>query len=449
MATKVTAKPTPVVKKPVVTAKPTPPTTTQTVKAPVAGQTQYVGGQLQYVSPTGVIQAPDTAPVGKGGTGATPTPQGTGTGTGTPPPLKLGDPGYVLKPGDPGYVLQPGDPGYVAPGGTGGGAGTQLTPAQIQTMIDTGVAAGLAGLNTQAAADKSAQQADYVKALTSLLGSYGIGDLSGSVVAAVQKGYTPDTINLIMQDPTSSDPLALAYQARFPANAILFKKGQPVLSPAQYLNNEQAYTAALQSYGLSKYATPANFTSLIANDISPSEATSRLALGVNSVQNADQATKDALTKFYPSLNQNDIVAAVLDPTQGLSDLQQKVTTAQIGGAAGAQGLDVSLAGDQTSMGASALAALGVTQAQAQTGYGNLASYLPDAQKLSDIYTNQTAGYNQATGEADVFQNLASAQQARMGLNNLETASFAGSSGTLGPSLGTPRSSFNSLDPGQF
>lgn len=318
-----------------------------------------------------------------------------------------------------------------ATGAGSGGAPTGMTAAQIQDMITAGIKAGLAGLNTDKNTDPNP---NYIQAITSLLGSYGIGDLGPSVVNSVQKGFTPDTINLIMQDPTSSDPLALAYQKRFPANKILFNANKAVLSPAQYLNNEKAYSSVLQAHGLSKYATPDNFTQFISKDVSPNEVNDRVLLGVDRVQNADQNTKDALKQFYPSLNQTDIIGALLDPTQGLPDLQRKIQIGEIGGAALAQGLEASAIADKNSMGAGALADLGVTKTQAQTGYGNLATYLPTAQKLSDIYKGQTGSYGQAQGEGDIFQNLASAQRARQGLNNLEQGTFSGNAGTLGMSF---------------
>jgi hypothetical protein len=62
------------------------------------------------------------------------------------------------------------------------------------------------------------KKVDQIAAISSLLSSYGLGDLTGAITEAVQKGYSNDTIQLIMQDPNSSDPLAVAFQMRFPAN---------------------------------------------------------------------------------------------------------------------------------------------------------------------------------------------------------------------------------------
>lgn len=76
---------------------------------------------------------------------------------------------------------------------------------QNKTVLDT--KAGLTG-----------EKIDSIAAIKALLSSYGLGDLSDSITESVQKGYSADTINLIMQDPNSTDPLAVAFQKRFSAN---------------------------------------------------------------------------------------------------------------------------------------------------------------------------------------------------------------------------------------
>ena len=403
------------VKKPVVTAKPTPPPK----KPVVTVKPDLTKGIIKF--PTG-----------------TPTPESIAADTATNTANDNAD--YLSLANASGFAS-------TQEGNATNGTDNIWTPIQNASDVLTGATGGIVPnqYNTQSSNDINP---DYVAAITALLHSYGIGDLADSVVAAVKKGYTPDTVSLIMQDPTSSDPLALAYQKRFPANQILFKSGKPVLSPAQYLNQEQAYSTVLQAHGLSQYDTSNSVTDWISKSVSPTEVNDRVTLGVDRVLNGDQNTKDALAKFYPSLNTSDIVAAVLDPNQGLPDLQRKITTAEIGGAAAAQNLESSAIADKNTMGAQALADLGVTKAQAQTGYGNIGTYLPTAQKLSDIYAGQTDAYGQVQAEGDVFQNLASAQRARQGLTNLEQGTFSGSAGVMRDSYGTPRSSFSENPIGQ-
>jgi hypothetical protein len=280
--------------------------------------------------------------------------------------------------------------------------------------------------------DSTAKRMDAIAAITSLLSSYGIGDLSASITDAVVKGYSSDTIQLIMQDPNSKDPLAVAFQTRFPANKARLAAGKSVLSAAEYLQAERSYTQVLQSYGVSNLATRDKLNSFITNDVSATEVADRVGLAIDRVKNADADTKAALALYYPMLNQGDIVGAVLDPAEGLPALQRKVQMAEIGGAALAQGLKTTNAAGQLQsidikMGQEALANLGITKKQAQEGFATVAEVTPRAQFLSDISTGQD--YTQLQAEQEAFQGLASAKRARVALTEQEKARFGGSSGT--------------------
>ena len=307
------------------------------------------------------------------------------------------------------------------------GAGGKLTPEQIlaQQRAD------------EAAAAEKKRQFDSIAAITALLSSYGIGDLSTSITDAVVKGYSSDTIQLIMQDPKSTDPLAVAFQTRFPANKARLSAGKSVLSPAEYLAAERSYSQVLQSYGVASLATKDKMNSFITNDISATEVADRVGLAVNRVKNADADTKAALALYYPMLNQADIVGAVLDPAEGLPALQRKVQIAEIGGAALAQGLKTidsagKLTGINIKMGEEALATLGVTKEQARAGFQQVAEVTPRGEFLSQISTGED--YNQLQAEQEAFQGLASAKRARTSLTELEKARFGGSAGTTKGSL---------------
>lgn len=323
------------------------------------------------------------------------------------------------------------------PDTSGDGNGTDGT--------DNGNNGTVSGLNT----GPTSKSVDSIAAINALLSSYDLGDLSVSILESVTKGYSADTINLIMQDPNSKDPLALAYQKRFSANQIRAKAGKPVLSPSEYLQAEQTYAQIMQSHGVGASATRSQFATFIANDVSASEVNDRITLAVDRIQGADQATKDALKQFFPSLNQSDLVGAMLNPEEGLPALQRKVRQAEIGGAALSQGFDVSLEGTRTTLGADVLEHLGITKAQAQAGYSNISDILPTASKLSSIYGNTLDAYGQSTAEQEVFGGLASAKRKREKLIGREQATFGGSSGTLGASYGTPRSAFNKSSAGQI
>jgi murein DD-endopeptidase MepM/ murein hydrolase activator NlpD len=286
-------------------------------------------------------------------------------------------------------------------------------------------------LNT---ATTTTTQVDSIASIKALLSSYGIGDLGDAITNAVVKGYSTDTIQLIMQDPNSNDPLAVAFQIRFPANKARAAAGKTVLSPAEYLRAERSYTEVLKSYGVSNLASKEKLSQFISNDISATEVADRVGIAINRVQNADPDTKKALAEYYPMLNQADIVGAVLDPTEGLPALQRKIQIAEIGGAALAQGIKTSEGKTNIMMGASALADLGVTQAKAREGFQTVAEVTPRGEFLSQISPGEN--YGQLQAEQEAFQGLASAKRARVSLTEQERARFGGSSGVNKASLGS-------------
>ena len=322
--------------------------------------------------------------------------------------------------------------GYDATGNQvpGGQYNANGTLAGASTPTNTGGVGTTPGM--------TATKMDAVAAIGALLSSYGIGDLSGPITEAVQKGYTSDTNQLIMQDPNSKDPLAVAFQTRFPANKARLAAGKSVLSASEYLQAERSYTQVMQSYGVSNLATRDKLNAFIANDISATEVADRVGLAVDRVKNADADTKAALALYYPMLNQGDIVGAVLDPAEGLPALQRKVQVAEIGGAALAQGLKTTnvagqLQGIDIKMGAEALASLGVTKKQAQEGFATVAEVAPTGQFLSDISASGQK-YGQLQAEQETFQGLASAKRARTALTAEERGRFSGSAGTSKASL---------------
>lgn len=281
-------------------------------------------------------------------------------------------------------------------------------------------------------AKSTSSQIDSIAAIKALLSSYGIGDLGDAITNAVMKGYSTDTIQLIMQDPNSNDPLAVAFQQRFPANKARLAAGKSVLSPAEYLRAERSYAEVLKSYGVSSIATREKFNQFIINDVSAAEVADRVGLAINRVQNADADTKKALAEFYPMLNQADIVNAVLDPAEGLPALQRKIQIGEIGGAALSQGIKTAEGKTNIKMGAEALANLGVTKEQARQGFQTVAEVTPRAEFLSQISTGED--YGQLQAEQEAFQGLASAKRARTSLTEQEKARFGGTSGVNKTSL---------------
>jgi LysM repeat protein len=266
----------------------------------------------------------------------------------------------------------------------------------------------------------AAQRESIGKIISDRFAKYGLASLGAKVLDLARQGYSEDTITLELQSTPE-------YQQRFAANAQRIKKGLSVLTPAEYLSNEDAYRQTLRAYGLTQFDNDAYVRQFIENDVSPSELSTRVSMAVQRVQNADPAIARTLKDYY-GIGSADMVAYVLDPNQQLPKIQRQIAAAEIGVAARVQGLETGVSV------AEQLAAQGITQAEAQKGYATIADILPTSQKLSEIYGTTLPGYNQAEAEQEVFNTLASAQRKRRALTEREIATFSGKAGTTKASL---------------
>ena len=308
-------------------------------------------------------------------------------------------------------------------------SGTSGASTQGVSGVDPTVQAYINAMNAkQAAADlasKAAAQAEKVSAFNILkeqFSQYGLGSLV-------------DGIKNLLTDGTPASEFALRlrqtpeYVERFKANEARIAAGLAALSPAEYVALEDQYQNIMRNYGLpasyySKDPTgkQVGFEKLLGADVSASELEDRISTAQQRVLNTNPEVLQALRQFYPDLNNADILAYTLDPQNALTNIKRKVTAAEIGGAALAQGL-------QAQGGtAESLAGQGITKAQAQQGYTQIAGLLPRASQLSDIYGQ--GAYNQGTAEAEVFNTAGAAEAAakRKKLTSLETAAFSGQSG---------------------
>ena len=272
-----------------------------------------------------------------------------------------------------------------------------------------------------AEAEKVAAQRESIgKIVSDRFAQYGLQSLGVKVLDLARKGYTEATITLELQNTDE-------YKTRFAANAERTKKNLAVLSPAEYLSVEDAYRQTLRAYGLTQFDNDAYVRQFIANDISPSELSTRVVTAVQRVQNADPLIARTLRDYY-GIGDIDMVAYVLDPNQKLPQIQRQVAAAEIGAAARVQGLQAGVSVSEQ------LASQGITQAEAQKGYATIADILPTSEKLSSIYGTTLDGYGQAEAEQEVFNTLASAQRKRKALSEREIGAFSGKSGTSRASL---------------
>jgi hypothetical protein len=230
-----------------------------------------------------------------------------------------------------------------------------------------------------------------------------------------------------------------AYKKRFAGNAARIAKGLAAINEAEYIGLEDQYQNIMRNYGLPKtywekdsMGTQPGFTNFIGNDVSAAELEDRIMTAQKRVINSNPQVSQALKQFYPEISNGDILAYTLDPSQGLDVIKRKITAAEIGGAALAQGLETGMTR------AEELASYGVTKEQAMQGYQTAAEVVPRGGQLAAIYGESP--YTQQTAEQEIFGLAGSTDAAskRKKLVGMERASFSGQAGTTQGALGRER-----------
>jgi len=287
------------------------------------------------------------------------------------------------------------------------------------------------GMSADAAAALEKRQSAF-DLLSAQFAQYGLQALVDPLKGLIQENISPSEFAVRLRQ---TEP----YKKRFAANTTRIAGGLGALTEGEYIGLEDQYQNIMRNYGLpSTYYAKGDlgrqegFEKLIGYDVSAVELEDRISTAQKRVVNAPPEVTAALRQFYPSITNADILAYTLDPTKGLDDIKRKITASEIGGAAISQGLTTSLGATEQSLGAEALTKLGVTQAEAQKGFSNIAGVLPTAEKLSSIYGGED--YTRLQAEQEQFQQLASAKRARESLTALETAQFGSSAGTNKRSL---------------
>lgn len=259
----------------------------------------------------------------------------------------------------------------------------------------------------------SGSQRDAYVAISTMFASYGLGSLADKIFDYVKKGFSADTISILLQDTTE-------YKTRFAGNEIRKKQGLPVLTPGEYLATEASYKQIMQAAGLPKgfYDQASDFNNWIGKNISPSEVQTRVDM-------ATQATVLANPEYRKALNQmgisnSDLTAYFLDTNRALPYLQKAAATAAVG----AEALRSNLKFDKAY--AEKLATEGITADQARAGYQQIAMEGQTLGTLGEIYGG--ADYTQRTGEEAILRGQAAALRRRQSLIQQEQASFSGAAG---------------------
>jgi hypothetical protein len=269
--------------------------------------------------------------------------------------------------------------------------------------------------------DAELARMDAFEQLKGLFESYNLGSLSELITTYMRQGKGPnETVLLLKKSPE--------YNLRFQGNTLRLAAGLNVMSEADYLELEDSYANTLRAYGLGSMLSTdrtkneAMFAKYMGNDLAGPEFKSRIELATERVLNADPMTKGLFKQFYPNLTDSDLVSYFLAPKDTLNRLKEKVTSAEIGTAALAQGLETNITS------AIDLAKFGIDKDAAIKGYSEIKEVLPTAQKLGNIYDEAGIKYDQASGEAEFLKQNEDARLKRKRLESLERGSFSASAG---------------------
>lgn len=196
--------------------------------------------------------------------------------------------------------------------------------------------------------------------LAAIFADYGLSSLVPRIKEYMQQGLT-DQAALMLTLRASAE-----YKARFPAMQAVNAKGRG-FSEADYINYERNAAQTEQQYGFPKgFLTDSHrIAGMLEADVSASELNDRAKINAAISLDAPQETKDALARLY-GLDQGAVAAFYFDPENSLDYLQKQSASATIAGQASRQQIDIDR---QTAEG---LQAQGVTAAQAQSGFSNVA-----------------------------------------------------------------------------
>lgn len=261
-------------------------------------------------------------------------------------------------------------------------------------------------------------QTNAYTVLLDMLKQWGLESLGPKVLDFLQNGYTEQEIPVLLQDTDE-------YKKRFAGNEARRKAGLSVLSPKEYLSAEESYRQIMYNAGLPPgfYDKPDDFAGFIGKDVAPVEVQRRVTEAYDSVYKADALTKGIWRQM--GLQDQDMMAWVLDAKRGRDELNKVVRGGRIAGAAAGMGVNLSQA-QRERFGMMASDDY-VQQA------GEFAQLAGIGQKLSDIYTGQDYRADEAAEE--VLSGSVAAKRKREQLFGMEKATFGGRGGAGRTGLG--------------
>ena len=284
--------------------------------------------------------------------------------------------------------------------------------------------------------DKSVREANRRSAFALLEKEFkdnGLDSLIPDIKRFMTEGYSSEEASLLL-------PTTEAYKTRFAGNEGRKAKGLAVYNPAQYLAAEQTYRDLFSQYNLNELASQSTYNALIGGGVSIDETKARIDNVFSKIDNAPSELRAQLSNYLgaygvgdPTTQRSQIALALMQGPDGINQLDTKLRKAYIRTGAATSKVDV--AEDNISQLEKQLTTAGLSTEQIGTlskqAYSTIAEVQPTAEKLSQIYGDQTPGLAKEL-EQEAFFGLAS--QRRKKLQEKEKATFGGQAGTSTASL---------------
>ena len=385
---------------------------TAMAKATAAGKQVTAIPKKPSGVPSGIKPQPGILPPGKSnvnaGAGANNN-TGGGGGGGDTKPLTFTDTdngdGTVTRRYSDGTV-------EIIAGGRGAGQGTDPATAELLRRDE-------------------ANRVSAFKVLEDTFNSYGLGSLVPVVRTFMQQGLSDDeAVIQLRQTPE--------YKQRFLGNEGRRAKGLFAYSEKQYLEAEQTYRDLLSQSGLETLATADTFAKLIGGAVSPAETQDRIQNVFTRIDNADAQLREQIGGYLtgygisdPNIQRTQLASALLMGGTSAQDLVRNIEKAQIKTAALTSGVAIGEENISNLQKQLETAKTYDVYGTSKKAFGELAQTMPTAEKLSQIYGDQTPGLSEEL-QQEAFFGLQS--QRRKKLQEKEKATFGGQAGTSTVSL---------------
>lgn len=368
---------------------------------------------------TSTSTAPKPSPSTSPSTGQSPTPSNESTGI-TPPPGT--PPAFVYDDVSQTWVM----PAYPKDG-------VKYTWDDAAGWVDVSVVPGPTGTSTTETRNLASNT--FKNTLSLMFGPNEanqpwMDELYKVVSSYYKTGSTvEEAIDLSLRD-VRNNPNMTKFTQRFKAIFALedmVRAGRPVYVPSvsEYVKTEEKLGDVLTRAGLQDMATSAELSDILATGKSVTEVTSIIQDAFNAIDTAPEAWKKQLSGTFPTATRTGLAKALLFGEKGSQKLMQEIGTAGVQAAAATQGLTV------TGERATDLFAQGYTFQTSMPKFGQVASIMGPASKLSAISGRPADTITQAGVESAVFGQNAAQLKTLEDLAKEEESRFGGRTGNIG------------------